>query len=170
MVTIPTIAEIKADILADIESADTTTPLLTVAVWNILATAMAGAQYLLYKLGAWLYDQIFTITMTEESLTRRAAEFGLSRTPAVIWQGTGTATGTDGTIISQGKLCTIDSLAYEVLADVEISGGSIAVSLKSLEAGDNVNRNNGDELQWSTPQTGLDSICTIASTTQTGED
>jgi len=170
MVTIPTIAEIKADILADIASADTTTPLLPVAVWDILATAMAGAQYLLYKLGAWLYDQIFTITMTEESLTRRAAEFGLSRTPAVIWQGTGTATGTDGTIIAAGKLCTIDSLAYEVISAVEISGGSIAVDLKSLEAGDNVNRNVSDELQWSTPQTGLDSIVTIASTTQTGED
>ena len=51
MVTIPTIAEIKADILADIESSDTTSSLLPVSVWDILATAMAGAQYLLYKMG-----------------------------------------------------------------------------------------------------------------------
>jgi len=170
MVTIPTIAEIKADILADIESSDTTSSLLPVSVWDILATAMAGAQYLLYKMGLWLYNQIFTLTMDEDALTNRAAEFGIVQTPAVIWQGTGTATGTDGTIIAAGKICTIDSLAYEVTAPATISGGSIAVTLQSLEAGDIVNRNNLDELTWSTPQIGLDSICTIASTTQTGED
>lgn len=170
MVTIPTIAEIKADILADIEAADTTMSLLPVSVWEILATAMAGAQYLLYKLASWLFDQIFTVSMTSESLTRRAAEFGLSRTPAQIWEGTGTATGTDGTVIAVGKPCTIDSLAYEVKVLATISGGTATVELKSLEAGDIVTRNVSDELTWSTPQTGLDSICTIASTTQSGED
>jgi len=170
MVTIPTIAEIKADILADIESADTTSSLLPVSVWNILATAMSGAMYLLYKLGLWLYNQIFTLTMDEQALINRGAEFGITRTPAVIWQGTATATGTDGTTIAVGKICTFNSYAYEVTELAEISGGSIAVKLKSLEAGDDINRENGDLVKWSTPQVGLDSNATIASTTQTGED
>lgn len=170
MVTIPTIAEIKADILADIEAADTTSTLLPVSVWNILATAMAGAQYLLYKLGLWLYNQIFTLTMDEDALIKRASEFGITRTPAQIWQGTATATGTDGTTIAVGKLCTINSYAYEVTALSTISGGSATVSLKSLEAGDALTREIGDELKWSTPQIGLDSIATVASTTQSGED
>lgn len=170
MVTIPTIAEIKADILADIEAADTTSPLLPVSVWNIIATAMAGAQYLLYKLGAWLYDQIFTTSMTTDSLTSRAAEFGLTRTAATAWKGTASATGTDGTTISTGKLCTINSVAYEVVSAVDISGGTVEVTLKSLSTGDDVTLNDGDSLSWSTPQTGLDSTCTVSGTTQTGED
>jgi uncharacterized phage protein gp47/JayE len=170
MVTIPTIAELKAQILADIEASDTTSALLPVAVWDVLATALAGAQKLLYILAQWLYKQIFTLTMDEDALTARGAEFGLVQGVATIWKGTATATGVDGTIIAAGKLCTIDSLPYEVDTAVEITGGSVSVTLLSIGTGDTQNRNNGDELSWSTPQTGLDSVCTVASTTQEAQD
>lgn len=170
MVTIPTIAELKADILADIEASDTTSALLPVAVWNILATALAGAQKLLYILGQWLYNQIFTLTMDDEALTARGAELGLVQGVATIWKGTVTATGVDGTVIAAGKLCTYNDFPYEVDTAVEITGGSVTVSLSSIGTGDDQNRNNGDELSWSTPQTGLDAVCTVASTTQEAQD
>lgn len=170
MVTIPTRAQLKAQILADLEASDTTSALLPVSVWDVLAGAMAFSQYLLYVLGQWLYKQIFTLTMDDDALTARGAEFGLTQGVATEWKGTATATGTDGTIIASGKLCTFDSLAYEVETAAEITGGSIAVSLKSLGTGDDQNRNIGDELSWSTPQTGLDAVNTIASTTQEAQE
>lgn len=170
MVTIPTIAEIKAEILADIEASSTTSSLLPVSVWEVLATAMAGAQKLLYILGLWLYNQIFTVTMDDDALTARGAEFGLTQGVATIWKGTATATGTDGTIIAAGKLITYNSFAYEVDTAVEITGGSITVDLSSIDKGDDVNRNNGDSLSWSTPQSGLDSVALVASTTQEAQD
>lgn len=170
MVTIPTRAQLKAQILADLEASDTTSALLPVAVWDVLAGALAGAQYLLNVLGLWLYKQIFTISMDDDALTARGAEFGLIQGVATEWKGTTTATGVDGTIIASGKLCTYNGLAYEVETTAEITGGSIAVALKSLGIGDTQNRNNGDLLSWSTPQTGLDAISTVASTTQEAQD
>lgn len=170
MVTIPTIAEIRDQILDDIESANTSKVLLPKAVWRILATALAGVQYLAYKLSLWLYNQIFTLTMDEAALILKASEYGIVRTPATIWKGTGTATGTDGTVIANGKIATYNNYAYEIITGGTISGGTATVTLKSLTAGDDLNRDNADELNWSTPQTGLDSVLTIASTTQEAED
>lgn len=170
MVTIPTIAEIKQQILDDIESADTSKNLLPKAVWRILATALAGVQYLAYKLALWLFEQIFTLTMSEAALVKRASEYGITRTPATIWQGTGTATGIDGTVIASGKIATYNNFAYEIITGATISGGTATVTLKSLEKGDDLNRAVSDELGWSTPLTGLDSVLTIASTTQEAED
>ena len=170
MKTIPTIDELTEQILDDIESADTSSTLLPRAVWRILARAMAGVQYLCYKLGLWLYNQIFTSLMDDDAVITRATEYGLTRTPATIWKGTGTATGTDGTLIAAGKLCTYEDSAYEVLSDVTILGGTATVSLKALTAGEDYAREVADELSWSTPQSGLDAELTIASTTQEAED
>ena len=170
MVTIPTIAEIRDQILDDIESANTSKTLLPKAVWRILATALAGVQYLAYKLGLWVYNQIFTLTMDEAALLLRTSEYGIVRTPATIWKGTGTATGTDGTIIADGKILTYNNFAYEIITGGTISGGVATVTLKSLTSGDDLNRAISDELNWSTPQTGLVSVLTIASTTQEAED
>jgi uncharacterized phage protein gp47/JayE len=166
MVTIPTIAELKAQILADIVASDTTSTLLPVSVWNVLAGAMAAAQKLQYILAQWLYKQIFTLTMDEDALTARGAELGLVRGVASEWKGIATATGVDGTIIASGKLCTFEGLAYQTTAAAEITGGSISVPVKSLGTGDTQNRSNGDLLSFSTPQTGLNGECTVASTTQ----
>lgn len=170
MKSIPTIDEITEEILDDIESADTSKVLLPKAVWRILAKAIAGVQFLCYKLGLWLYNQIFTLYMDDDALAARGAEYSLTRTPAVIWKGTAKATGTDDTVIESGKLCTYGDYAYEVLDDVTISDGEATLSLKSLDSGDDVNLDEDDELEWSTPQTGLDTVVTITETTQSGED
>ena len=170
MVTIPTRAQLKSQILSDIESSDTTSTLLPVGVWDILAGAMAGAQYLLYVLGQWLYKQIFTLTMDDAALTSRGAEFGLVKGIATIWKGTATATGVDGTTISLGKLCTYNDFAYEVEEATEITGSSVSVKIKSIDSGADLNRTNGDLLNWSTPQTGLNAVLTVASTTQEAQD
>lgn len=123
MITIPTLAEIRDQILSDIESATgQSTPLLPKAVWRVLAAAMAGALVLLYRFGAWAYRQIFTLTADEEGLYNKAAEYGMTRAPAVQWIGTATATGDDDTVVLAGTLWSYNNYVYEVQSAVNISG------------------------------------------------
>ena len=51
MITIPTIKEIKTQIMADLISADTTIPLGLTSVIEIIATAFSGVLFLCYKFG-----------------------------------------------------------------------------------------------------------------------
>jgi uncharacterized phage protein gp47/JayE len=170
MKTIPTITEIRDQILDDIEGASTSYPLLPKAAWIILATAMAGAQYLLYRFGLWLYYQIFTGSMDDDALAARGSEYGITRTPAQKWRGTATATGTDDTVIPAGSLWQKAGYVYTNLTAQTISGGTATLSLESLEAGDDVDLDVSDEVKIVTPQTGVDEVATIATDTQAGED
>ncbi len=171
MITIPTLTEIRDQILSDIESATgQTAPLLPKAVWRVLATALAGALVLLYRFGAWAYRQIFTLTADDEGLYNKAVEYGMTRTPAVQWIGTATATGDDDTVITAGTLWSYNNYVYEVQTAVTVSGGQAAMTLKSLESGDALNLDNATIINLVSPQAGLDSTATVTSTTQAGED
>ncbi len=171
MKTIPTIAEIRDQILADIEIATgQTTPVLPKAVWRVLATALGGALHLLYRFGLWLYKQIFTLSMDDDAIATRAAEYGLSRTPAAKWIGTATATGDDDTVISAGELWQKDGNVYQVLTAVTITGGTATMDLKSLETGDAVDLTVSDIISIVSPKAGVDKDATVASVTQSGED
>ena len=78
MITIPTIATIRDQIIADIESKiGQTVPVLPKAFFRVLATALAGVLALLYRFGAWIYRQIFVATADAEALALRGAEFGV---------------------------------------------------------------------------------------------
>lgn len=168
--TIPTIAEIRDQILADYESkTGATAPLLPKAAIRVIATALAAALNLLYRFGSWLYDQIFTVSMDETALVRRGQEYRITRTPAQNWRGTATITGTDTTVVPAGTIWVGGDYVYEQQAAVTISG-STTITLESLEAGDAVTPTIGDTLELSTPQTGVDREATVASTTQSGED
>lgn len=168
--TIPTIAEIRDQILTDIQSGlGLDSPPLPRSAFGILATAVAGALALVYRFAAWVERQIFTQTADRDALILRGNEYGLAPTPAQPWQGTATATGTDGTTIPLGTLYQISGTAYRVTEEEEISG-STTIKLEALEAGDAQNRDNGDEVKLVTPISGVDRTATIASTTQTGED
>jgi uncharacterized phage protein gp47/JayE len=168
--TIPTIAEIRDQILTDIQSGlGLTSPPLPRSAFGILATAVAGALALVYRFAAWVERQVFTATADRDALILRGNEYGLTPTPAQPWQGTATATGTDGTIIPLGTLYQINGTAYRVTTAATISG-STTIHIEALEAGDAQNRDNGDEMKLVTPIAGVDRVATIASTTQTGED
>ncbi len=169
MITIPTISEIKEQILADLEASQTTTPLVLVSVLELLATAYAGVLYLAYKFGAWCYAQIFTATMGKEALKLRAQRYGISVNSATECQAFATATGTDGVVIAAGKLAEIDGNAYAVM-DTVVIAGETQVKIKSLLTGENYQLTVGDELKFTTPQIGVnDEIC-ISEIVQNAED
>lgn len=171
MKTIPTISEIQTQIISDIDSAQgSNTPILTKAVWRILSKAIAVSEHLLYRFGSWLYYQIFTSSMDSTALIARGAEYGLTKTPALCWQGTATATGTDGTAITAGTLYSLSGVVYSVREATEVSGGSATLSLESLTTGDDTTPTIGGTLNLVSPQTGLDATATVATTTQSGQD
>jgi len=169
-VTIPTIVQIRDQILTDIQSGlGLTSPPLPRSAFGILATAVAGALALVYRFASWMQRQIFTSTADIDALILRAAEYGLTRTSAQGWQGTATTAGTDGTVIPLGTLYQKDGTAYRTRAAFTLSG-STTITLESLDAGDAVNLDVSDELRLVTPITGVNRTATVASTTQTAED
>ena len=171
MYTPPTIAEIKTQIITDIEgSIGQTIPILPKAFVRVLATALAGALSLLYKYGGWNYKQIFPQTADIDALNLIAGQYDLTRIPAVSAILTATATGENGTIIPSGTIWIFGELAYSQTAAVEIALGTATITVECLTDGDSGNRDNGDELSLSSPISGVDGIATVASTVTSGED
>lgn len=167
---IPTVAEIRDQILADIQSeTGAPAPLLPRSVWRVLATALAGALALLYRFAAWAYDQIFTESADEAALIARGREYGLARTPAQEWRGTATATGTNGTAIPQGTRYQKDGAVYETTEAATIDGAT-TISLRSLASGDAVSLSVSDTIELASPIAGVDRDATVATVTQAGED
>lgn len=171
MITIPTVAEIRDQILADIEAATgQAAPLLPAAVWRVLATALAGAIALLYRFAAWAYRQIFTATSDTEALELRGGEYGLTRTPATRWIGTATATGVDGSSIPLGTTYQLDGNVYETTT-LEVIASSVAtLQMRSLLTGDAVTLAVSDVITLTSPIAGVDADATVADVTQAAED
>jgi uncharacterized phage protein gp47/JayE len=171
MITIPTVAAIRDQIIADIEGRiGQTVPTLPKAFFRVLATALAGAIALLYRFGAWVYDQIFPQTAGAEALTRIGEQYGIVRSPSVAAILTATATGTTGTIIQAGTLWQAGGIVYRQQADAEIIAGTTTISIEAQTTGDATNQAAGSILGLVTPVAGVDTDATVASTTTTGED
>lgn len=171
MITIPTVAQIRDQIITDIESKiGQTIPALPKAFFRVLATALAGVLSLLYRFGAWVYDQIFPQSADDEALVRIGEQYGLVRAPAVAATLTATATGTNGTVIPGGTLWQANGVVYQQTDSVAISAGSAAITVQALTTGDSTNLANASTISLSTPQAGVDNEATITGTTTTGED
>lgn len=171
MASIPTITEIKEQILSDIETATgKTAPLLPISVWSVISTALAGALYLIYKYIDYTRRQIFVSTADYEGLILKGQEYGLFPNVSQEWRGTATITGTNGTNIPIGKIYTRGNFAYQVTALATISSGSATLVLESLTSGSEPNLIATDILTESNPTVGLSSTITIATITQSGRD
>lgn len=171
MATIPTISEIKNQILSDIESeTGKDAPLLPVSVWEILATAIAGALYLFYKYSDWVRKQIFVLSADEEAVVARGAEYGLFQIAAQIFIGTAEATGVDGTEIPVGKLYTKGPFVYQNTELATIEAGIASLTLEAVDTGEGPSLSVDDTLEEVSPTAGLDSSVTITEIVQTGVD
>jgi uncharacterized phage protein gp47/JayE len=172
MIQVPGVAQIRDQIIADIESKiGQTIPAMPKAFFRVLATAFAGVLSLLYRFGAWIYDQIFPQTAGIEALLRIGAQYGIVRTPAVAARLTALATGEAGTIIPVGTLWQFSGLVYSQLASEEITeSGDTEITIQALTAGADTNRTEDDEVALVAPIAGVDREAVIISTVITGED
>lgn len=171
-VTIPTAAELKAQIIADVEGAlGQSVPILTRAFVRVLAGALAGIQVLGYRYGLWVSRQIFAATAERDALVLRGAQYGLSPSAAVAPILTATATGTNSTDIPAGTLwVSATGFVYSQTALATIAGGTATITVECLTAGVDANLDDGDTISLASPIAGVDSDATIASTTTSGTD
>ena len=154
--SVPTIVEIRDQILGDIQAAETSTPLLPRGIIRTIATALAGALYLVYRYAEWSRRQIFTVTADGESLDRRAAEFGVVRKIASRWEGSASMTGPAGAQVPVGTLLAAGRNIYEVTATAAIGdAGTGALSLRSVERGAKQALDGGGKLKLVTPIGGV---------------
>lgn len=171
MTTIPTIGEIRDQILADIEAVTgKDVPLLPHATWRVLATALAGALSLLYRFGLWVRRQIFVATGDDAALRTRGAELGLVPKPAVAWRGTAQIGGSDGTSIPAGRPFRSAGRIYVTTDLATISAGVATLTLTSAESGDASNLVAGAQLSLVTPLAGIDDDAVVLFTELAGED
>ena len=173
MPTIPTVAEIKARIVSDIESQiGQTTPFLPKSFNRVIAGAFAGAIILLYQAALWVYKQIFPETADYDALILLGRLVGLSPTRAVASVITANGFGTTGESVLTGTtLFKSDSgIIYKVTTGGTIAGGYALCTLTSQTAGEVSNIADGATLSIVTADTVLTGSATVVDTTTDGDD
>lgn len=172
MISVPTAADLSAQILADIEGTlGQQSPLLPKAFIRVLARALGGALALLYRVIAWSYDQIFPATAGAEALTRFGAQYGLAQRPAVAAVIDIQIVGTEGAEIPAATVWRgSNGLTYQQAALAVIAGTGIASArVTCLEGGSLGSLGVGNTLEAASPVSGVDGASVTAIQTE-GED
>ena len=170
----PTISEITALIIGDIEAAlSQTIPIIPKAVWRIVARAIAGAWLILYKYGTALHRERFVQTASLTYLKYLGELVRVFQQPASTWNGTATitATGNSGSIDAGTQFVySLSGVVYTVDTGVPITPGTLTLSLTSGTSGDIGTLSNGSVLDIVTPIAGVGMTATVASTVTSGDD
>lgn len=133
------------------------------------ARVVAGAAHMLHGHLDFQARQMFADTAEAEYLRRIGSLFGVEILPATFATGPVVATGTNGTIISEGTILTReDGLQYTVDADATISGGEADLDVTASLAGEDYNSDSGTALTFESPISGLDSIALVDTDGLTG--
>ena len=169
--TIPTIAEIKARIVSDLESKlNQTTPDLLKAFNKVLAGAIAGFILLLYQAILWTYRQIFPETADIFALRLLGALVNIFQLSAVFAVIQADITGQNGYTIVDDLFMGSNSIVYKVTTGATIAGGTASVELTAQESGEIGNLPNGTILDIVSPNPNLDGTATITATNTSGDD
>jgi uncharacterized phage protein gp47/JayE len=173
MPTIPTVAEIRARIISDMETAiGQTVPWLPKALTKVIAGAIAGIDILLYNSILWVYSQAFPDTADYDALVLLGKLVSIVPTGAVKAVITANVYGTNGESVAAGTtyFSTPGRSVYQVTTGGTIAGGLFLATLTALTAGEAANVANGVELSIVTPDTALTGSAIVVGTTTDGED
>ena len=172
MPTMPTVDEIQARIIADIEtSIGQTTPFLPKS-WNrVVAKSIALIDILLYRSIMWVYAQIFPDTADYAALVLLGALVGISPTKPITAIATANVFGTNGEAVTNGtNFRSTAGVVYQVTTGGTIAGGYALCTLTSQVTGDQGNIANGETLTILSPDSVLTGLATVVSTTTEGAD
>ena len=173
MPTIPTVAEIRARIIADMETAiGQTTPWLPKALTRVIAGAIAGLDVLLYDSILWVYAQIFPETADYAALVLLGKLVSIVPTSAVKSVITANVYGTTSETVAAGTtyFSTPSGAVYQVTTGGTIAGGLFLATLTALIAGEAANVADGVELSIVTADPVLTGTAIVVSTMTDGED
>ncbi len=171
----PTISEIAANIVADIEAEySQNIPILAKAVFRIWAFIQSGVFIILYKFGTEQFKQRFVQTANETFLALLGEQVGVVRTPAQIWTGTGSVpVTTTGGVIQAGTQLVNNAtgIVYIVTpSKAIILSPTETMTLQSTVGGDISNLVVSDEITFVSPQPGIGDTITITIVSQEGAD
>jgi len=171
MITIPTIQEIKDQIISDIElKIGQTIPTLPKAFFRVLATALAGVLSLVYRYGRWIYEQIFPQTAEIQALRRIGEQYGIFQTASVAAVLTATATGITDSIIPSGTLWQANGIVYQQAEGVIIANGIASITVEALTTGENTNLIIGTKISLVSPVAGVNTDAIINTTLTSGQN
>ena len=171
----PTISEIAANIVADIEAEyGQTIPILAKAVFRVWAFIQAGVFIVLYKFGTEQFKQRFVQTANETFLALLGEQVGVVRTPAQIWTGTGSVpVTTTGGVIQAGTQLVNNATGVVYIVTPSkaiILSPTETMTLQSTVGGDISNLVLSDEITFVSPQPGIGDTITITIVSQEGSD
>ena len=174
MPTIPTVAEIKARIVADIETEiGQTSPALPKS-WNkVIAGAVAGVIVLLYQATLWVYRQIFPETADYAALVLLGKLVQIYPTRSKQAVITANVYGTIGeSVVSGTTLFKSDTGTIYLVTTGGIigAGGYVECTLTAQTFGDIGNIEDGAELRIVTPDVVLTGVAIVTGTTTEGAD
>ena len=166
--TVKTIQErIFGDINTNVEGADSR---LRRSTLNGLATALAGAVWLLYAFINFLACQLLVDRAEQRWLLRHASIWRLTKTPGVAATGSVTITGANILVdLTQVFLIRADRVRYSfVPASVTLSGGSATVMVQCATVGLTGNLDASSVLAFETPIAQIEQEATVGSAGLTG--
>lgn len=171
MITVPKIDEIRDQIISEIDSRlGTNTPLLPFSVVGVLATAIAGVVWLLYKMISWAYKQIVPQSADREQLIRIGEQFGLTPNPAVPAKLVIQISGDIGVSIPKATLWTDGEFVFEQLSDCYLSDVTVSTTVQSVNLGASGTKDVGSILKLVTPRVGVDRNAVVIDISQYGQD
>lgn len=144
-------------------------PRLRRAFLNVMARIDAGSAHGLYGYLAYIFRQLFPDTAEAEFLERWADIWGVERKLATKSSGTATATGNNGSTISQGALLRrSDGVEFAVTENATIVSGVATVKLEATTAGSSGNTAASSTLTFQSPPPGVNSTVTVTANGLTG--
>lgn len=170
-----TISDIKTRIIAHFESEfGSPIPLLSKAVWRVVATVMAGIYIILYEYGFDAMKQRFIQTANLIYLKIIGSDLNLTQTPATLWEGVITVISTASTETLPADTTKFlnknTGYVYSVTSNTSLSIGSNSVPISATESGDAQSLSAGIVLNFVSAPAGATKEATIASTTIEGDD
>lgn len=137
--TRPTLSEIYARIVADMESRLTdNVTILRRALLRVLAAVFAGAVHILYGYLTFIADQLFPDTALRDWLERHGFIWGVDRKAASFAIGTFTFSGVATTPVPAGTRVARDSDGIEYATDTLDTvggGGTVDIAATAVEPG-----------------------------------
>lgn len=169
---LPTVKEIKARIVADLDNKlGQVAPTLPKAFNKVLAGAIAGLILLLYKSILWVYRQIFPSTADLVSLKLLGAIVNVFQLPAEFAILQVEMPGNETYIPPQDtEFKSPDGFVYKITTTTAITGGIAVCQVTALQSGEASNQINGTELSIIKTDSQLLGTATVTNTITSGDD
>ena len=171
--SVPTLARIAADTIADIVSRlPGTDPLLRRSYLGALARGVSGAIHELFGYQDWIADQAFPDIAQSAELHRWAAIWGVIPVPASRAEGAILVAGTAGTVIPAGTLWR-SGAAQDYMTDAEFTipaAGTGNTDITAVDAGAAGNAVAGVILNLVNPIAGLTGQSNVSTALEGGAD